>query len=311
MKTAELSNTHTMPAEVSDLTPEKTKAVVLKKSAADEFMSHLVGGADSHKKEKGVEPDVNAATKGQAPMRLPQAKVMSPHVDVAGHQPPKLIKEKVAERLALHNKYPLDTYEHVKKASAYFDEWYKQFTPADRHEFAKNMVKRASELAIPVSELAQKYGSETYAPEVEVKIALDARKSLLQDEMHRTALDKLAHIRPTITPELFCDTLEEFDKIAGIEFLYDQDIPDPYYSTYGFTKKAEFSETIGNLTVHEEDLEYLAIKRLPLVKGTFTEDLAESFRKDPVGIYKSLPLEQRKVFANMAREQRSGAPGSG
>jgi protein-tyrosine-phosphatase len=306
MKTAELSNTHTMPAAVSDTSPEKTKAVV-KKTAA----GHLVGGKDGHRGKQGVETETNKPVLSEQPTRLVQARVMSPHVDVSCHEPPKLIQEKKAERTALRGRYPLDSYEHVKKASAYFDEWYKRFSPEDRHEFATNMVKRAQELGISVSEIAQKYGSETYASESDVKIALDIRKSLVEDETQRKVLDKLAHIRPMVEPELFCNTLSEFDKMAGLDFLYDRDVPDPYYSTYGFEKKAEFSETIGNLTVHGQDLEYLAIKRLPLVKGTFTEELAEAFRKDPVGIYKSLPLEQRKVFANMAREQRAGAPGSG
>jgi hypothetical protein len=236
---------------------------------------------------------------------------MKPHVDVSGFEPPKKITEKKAASYALKGRYPLDSYEQVKTASSYFDEFGKRFAPEDRKEYCSNLVKRAGAIGINVSDDVLKYGSDTYASDEEIKLALDARRTLLDNKKFQDALDKLAYIRPQVEPELFCLTLIEFDKEAGLEFFYDRDVPDPYYSTYGFQKEATFSEVIGNLRVTEADLEYLAMKRLPLVKGTFSEEMAKEFQKDPVGIYKSLPLAQRKVLANMAREQHSGAPGSG
>lgn len=310
-KQAELSNTDTMPAEEADQSPEKTKAVVNKKTAAPR-MGHLVSGKDRHRGEDATPAETNVDVhKKMHPGSLPQMHLMAPHVDVAGFEPPKKLQVKKAQHYAIGDRYPLDSYEQVKAASAYFDEFGKRMNPADRREYCTNLVKRASALGISISDEARKYGSESFAPEEEIKVALDARRTLLDDKKLVTALDKLASVRGQMDPEFFCMTLSEFDKTAGLDFLYDRDVPDPFFSTYGFEKEATFSEVIGNIRVTEADLEYLAMKRLPLVKGTFSEDLAEKFRKNPVSTFKALPLAQRRVLANMAREQHAGAPGSG
>jgi hypothetical protein len=308
MKTAELSGTFTMPTDKPTVPQPQTDKMVIKKTGG---IPLRVDGKDHHNGEKGVEPDTNKGTSGAQAPSLPQAsKAMKPHMDVSGFEPPKLIQQKEAQLTALPGKYPLDTYEQVKTAGAYFDEWHRHFMPSDRHEFARNMVKRADAIGIEVSDLARKYGSNTWAPRAEIKIALDARKTVV-DETHQQVLDKIAGLVGALQPDTYAALLEEFDKEAGITHLYDSDVPDPFYSTYGFQKVAEFSETIGNMMVSAMDLEYLANKRLSLVKNVFTEDFANDFLKNPVDLYKSLPIEQRKILGNMAREQRSGAPGSG
>jgi hypothetical protein len=307
-KTAELSGTHTMPAGQAVRPQPETSKMVLKKTGT---LSPRVEGKDHHGGEKGVCPEVNETTPGEQAKSLPQAKVMKPHVDVSGFDPPKMVQEKKAQVTALDGRYPLDDYAQVKTACEYFNEWDGSFSPADRHAYAVNTLKRAEELGIEPSEALRKHGSVTYAPLAEVKVALEARKTVV-DETHQQVLDKIAGIYGTVQPMTFAMLLEAFDKEAGINHLYENDeVPDPYYSTFGFTKRAEFSETIGNMTVSEMDLEYLANKRLSLVKNVFTEPFAEEFRKNPVDIYKSMPVDQRKILANMAREQRAGAPGSG
>jgi hypothetical protein len=296
MKTAELPGTATMPADQAVKPEPQTSKMVLKKTG------------------KAVEPDTNKATPGMQPKSLPQAKVMKPHVDVSAFTPPRIIQDKQAQLTALGGRYPLDDYAQVKTACAYFDEWGDSFSPEDRHTYAVNVLKRADALGIEASAALRKHGSEGYAPFDEVKVALDVRKLFVLEESHKEVLDKIATVYGTIQPLMFAKLLEEFDKEASINHHYspeDGDMPDPYFSTFGFTKKAEFSETIGNMTVSEMDLEYLATKRLSLVKGFFTETFAEKFRQDPVGTYKAMPLAQRKMLANMARDQRAGAPGSG
>lgn len=293
MKTAEISNTNLAPAGAVIQPQPQTEKMVLKKT----------GG-------HAVEPETNASTPGEQPKKNPQAKVMHPHVDVTASDLPPVIHEKTAQIMALPGRYPLDDYSQVKTASGYFDEWYKHFSPSERHDFAVNMVKRANALGIEVSDVARKYGSEKYASLAEVQYGIDSRKTVV-DDTFKAVLDKIAGLHLNLDPKTYAMLLEEFDKEAGITHLYDTDVPDPYFSTYGFSKAAEFSETIGNLTVTEMDLQYLAHKKLALVKSVFTETLAEEFRKDPIGTYKKSPIEQRKILGNMAREQRAGAPGSG
>lgn len=309
MKTAELSGTATMP--VDKPFPDPTNAPKDKMTIPKTGAAARVDGKDHHGGEHGVEPETNKGTPGeQAPANPQGKKIMRPHMDLSGDQPPLRVIHKEAQITALPGKYPLDDYAQVKTASAYFDEWNRHFSPAERHEFAKNMVKRAEALGIEVSDVALKYGSEKYASPAELRMALDARKNVV-DEVHQEVLNKIAGLPATLSPDQYARLLSEFDKEASITHLYDSDVPDPFFSTFGFRKVAEFSETIGNMTVSAMDLEYLANKRLSLVKNVFTEDFAGEFLKNPVDLYKSLPTEQRKILGNMAREQRSGAPGSG
>jgi len=304
-KQAELSNTHTMPAAVASPDSTSTDKAVIKKTGAE--MPLLVPG---HKHDNEPPTGNAGGVPGRMPQRLPQSHVLHPHVDVSGKNPKTTTKTKEASRFALGDRYPLDDYLQVKLAATYFEENYKFLDPKDRREYCQNMVKRANELNIQVSDDARKYASEGYASEEEIKIALEARRMLLQDEVLLRGLDKLAHVRPTLAPDFFCAVLEEFDKKAGLNHYYDSDVPDPYWSTFGVEKNATFSELIGNQYVNEFDLHNLADKQLFLVKNVFTDDFALEFRKDPIGIYKSLPLAQRRILAHMASEQRAGTFGS-
>lgn len=244
---------------------------------------------------------------------------MAPHVDVTGREAPSGVsEEKRASRYALRGRYPLDRLDHVKQASAYFEEWWKQLLPEDRHEYAVNLVKRASELGVPVSPLAQKYGSETFASAESLKTAFIMRRNLLDEEgktKHAAMLDALEQLTVDAAlsgekvaawrgvpagPAFFATVLEEFDKQAGLDRFYDSHVPDAYLSIFGDTKTAEFSETLGNLTVTATMLGSLARKGKQKVRDVFGEDLAKEFVSDPVGIYKSLPVEQRKVLGNLA-----------
>lgn len=309
MKTAEISYTDVAPATPSLTPATDVRKAVVKKTA---MIGHLV---PNHRQDAVVEPEegpkYNGFTPGSTPERLPQAKIMKPHVDVTAQEPPRNAGDpenmkKKAQYTALGDRYPLDSYTDVKKASAYFDEYMQQMDPCDRHEYARNMVKRASVLGIPVSEAAERYGAESYASEAQVKLALDARRSLLQDDGHKALLDKIASQLFVLPAEPFAYLLSEFDKTAGLQHVYGYFLDDAFYATFGVEKTAQFTEVIGNRQVSASDLEYLAKNCINLVKGTFDDDLAKEFKKDPVGIYKSLPVEQRKIFANMASSQNAG-----
>ena len=314
-KTAEASGTSLMPSQPSSDKKVNTPLAVIAKTSS---VGHLVAHSG-----KDVDPDDNiAVTKKEQPTKHPQAGHLSPTVDVTNCSPPKLMSEKKASRFALPSlgKYPLDSYQHVKMASAYFNENVRAMSPAMRHEFAVNLVKRASEVDVPVSEDARKYGSEEYAPDYELKAAFDARRLELQDRQE--ALDLLAGVERVtreklwkegsapipLTPAAAVSLLEEFDKVAGLNHHYDRGIPDPFYSVYGFEKTANeaWSEVIGNDSVTKEDLDRLARIGAFSVKTTFGEDMQKEFLKDPVGIFESLPLDQKKMLMRMAISTQPG-----
>lgn len=331
-KTAEVSGTVLAPNQgpgdpSSGLKGSKT---VIQKTAR---IGHLVAAS---KGDKDVLPADNLATEHkEQPKALPQARQMHPTVDVSDKEASRPTIMKAAANFALpeQQKYPLDSYAQVKAASVYFDTYAKHMAPPTRHEYAVNLVKRASVMDIRVSTEARKYGAEDFAPEAEIKAAFDARRLEVQHDEDALkllgAVEKVARFRmwkeASHTPEKFVDwmppqpltpaevvdLLAEFDKVAGLEHHYDRTIPDPYYSIYGFEKNAkdddpEFSEVIGNETVTEADLRRLARIGAFGIKTTFGADFQEEFLQDPVGIFKSLPLAQKKMVMRMANAAQPG-----
>jgi hypothetical protein len=281
-----------------------------------EEIAHLVFG---HKGEKSVFPDDNShdPVTGKNPVSEPQGKMFRPHVDVSSSEPPRVFHEKKAERLASpsQGKYPLDSYVDVQRASEYFDKYASAMAPATRREFCTNLVPRADELGIKVSSDARRYGATTYAPQEELKVAYRTRRHLCGDlEGLSGVLDELFDKVAEVEPELFAATLVEFDKVAGIDSLYDRQIPDPYFSTFGeqekhATAKDDWSETIGNDYITESDLKRLA-RMGPRAFGNFKKDFIEEFRKDPVGIFSSLPRDQKIIIMRMQQSSEDTMSGT-
>lgn len=294
MKGGEVSNTHLQPAQ----TPGD-KETGSKKGMGPKVAAELVD-------RKDADPTLEQ-TKGQPGeqyQKPPQAKDLQPHVDVSNKEPPKLIKEKQAQRYALRGAlYPLDSYAQVKAASTYFDEYGKRLSSADRHEYCMNMVKRADVLGIEVSDLARKYGSSGYAPADEIKVALDMRRRVLQDQSAIEMLDGLEEKVASINPDVFCLTLGAIDRAAEIDWMYDRAIMDPELSTYGFTKKASDESWVnGNLYFNKRQADMYGKTGMKELSRAFGDDFAKEYRKDPWGIFSSLPLDQKRMIANMATD---------
>ena len=244
---------------------------------------------------------------GEQHSKNPQAATVNPRVSVDGKEPPKIIQEKTAQHFAMPSiqRYPLDSYTEVKQASSYFETYRSQFAPAHRREFCEHLVKRAGVLGITVSDEVQKYGGEGYAPYAELEIAFGSR-ALLVDDDHRILLSKLAESRPSVDPETFAVALEEFDKLAGLDQLYDSELMDPYLSVFGKTAgdiDPDGSHIIGNDYVSNQQLKDLTgARHLELLTKTFGADFMKEFVKDPVGMFNSLPADQKKVIARCANE---------
>jgi hypothetical protein len=264
-------------------------------------------------KTKGAEasgtdlmPLQGPSVKKKGKNELPVKTAMSPHVNVTNLQPPTKAQMKVAQRFALPSmrRYPLDNYEQVKTASAYFDEWSNVMTPASKREYCCNLVKRAAELGIEVSKTAARYGAEGYSEDVEAMLL--GRKALLPVE-HHGLLDKLAEVRPLLPADVFCAALQELDEQTGLDHKWGKHVPDPYYSTYG-TKMAERDELImvGTEAVPKRAIINGAITYRESIEDTFGDALAQEFSKDPMGIFNSLPRDQKKMIMRMVTRNAPG-----
>lgn len=312
-KEGEVSLTPLMPGPPSDKSITPSKAVVSKTAG----LPHLVPGLAG----KDVPPDVPEPghLHAKQPGQFPQMRLMHPHVDVTHKQAPVCVEEKKAEHYALHGRYPLDGYDQIKAASAYFEEWGRFFSPEDRHEYCKNMLKRADAVGISVSLAARKYGSTELAGRDEIKMAFDQRRALTMDEdalmmlgqLERIACDvrrvfngdvKTAAVAPWCDPMVLIGALDAFDKAAGLDAFYDRDLMDPYFCLLGIQKSAEEDYTFinANDSISGPALRRLSVTGEKPLGDLFGCDLAKEFRKDPIAIFKSLPLAQKKVVMRMA-----------
>jgi hypothetical protein len=333
VKQADLSFTETMPAaSSSQRNPQPKKAVITKTGTANqqfgkqEMGPHAVGHLVPRHQGDANYPKVNAPVSKAEPIRSEQdwdfqltegqpagrqfvGRVMSPNIEVRSKTgPDRPVYEKKASKYALDGRYPLDNIQQIKRAAAWFDEYGVRLQPADRHQYCVNMVKAASSVGVSVSDEAARYGSVRYAPASEVKVAMDVRKAAITDARYCEILDRLSEKRATISPDVFCQALEHFDRMTGLHHYYDSYVPDPYWSTYGMDKQAEFMETIGNDSVTEQQLKDLVGPGsstgdgYALLHKTFGEDFAEEFHKDPIGIFKSLPIDQKRYIMRLATD---------
>jgi len=305
-KFGEVIGTTDMPNSAANGKPvPKTVAVVRKMGSAQKMDIY-----DAGRDEKG-KPDTNDATKGKAPTKAPK---FNPHVDVTGKTAGALEVPQYTTRFALEGRYPLETYAQVKQASAYFGDYSEQFSPEQRREYCTNLVRRAAELDIDLTPAIRKYGGAGYAPDDEIDMALNMRRNVLMDDTAKELLDKVAASRAEMPPLAFAEVLKEFDKVAGIDHLWDQHIYDPFFSTYGTTEKtaeeeySSFVDTIGNARITGDQLKDVA--HLKCFKHVFGHDMCDEFKKDPIGIYKSLPREQKLMVINMANDNAPGVRGS-
>jgi hypothetical protein len=287
-KFAEAAGTHTMPLSAPSDKSLPSKFVPRKTASAVLFTPSKMRA-----KHKEVAPDVNEHINCHSTR-------LNPYVSSKGEAP----KEKMAQAgyYALRDRYPLNTPHQIKAAAQYFLEFGTSMSPSDRHTYCHNLTKRASALYMDVPADIEKLGSVQYAPQDELDAAIASRHLVIQDPELHSLLDKIAEYRPWLTPDEYCGTLEEFDKVACIRKYWDRVVFDPSASTYGVKLAAEFSDEIDNQFVDAAHLRALANQPHSKLTDIFGADFTDEFRKDPIDIYKSMPREQQLVIIHMARE---------
>lgn len=305
-KEAELAGTYDMPHATRQAAPGKPKAVIEKTAAEqeDDFFKNLFGVEEE--KTAAVDPEI--ATRAE--------RFLKPHVNVTGKEPTSPVTEKKAARYALpaDERYPLDGYDQVKEASAYFDEFQREMPPEVRREYCRNMVKRAYELGIGTSETAQSYGADSYAPTAHIKIALDMRRELIDNEEHLAVLDKIANVRAVVLPEDYAELLRGFDKMAGLTDFYDAKLLDPYLSTFGksaavLKEDAEGAVLVGSEYAKMSDLVRFANMGGKALKSRFGDDFVNAFAKSPKATFDAMPKDQKLILIRMMRTQSNATIG--
>ncbi len=326
-KAAEVVGSYDMPTQSapSKRNPnEKPKAVAMPPKVAtvdDELELGFKQGSIREDYDHDAIPGTNIDTMhGEQPAALPQVKkVLQPHVDVTSHEPPKVVKEKTAQRYAMPSihRYPLDGLHQVKAASVYFDENYKSMEPADRREFAFNMVKRAHAVSIPVSDIAEHYGAPGYAPRIHTLTELAAREDLVKEAEDQSLYDELKEKLDELPPDVFAHALHEIDKHAGIDEAYDRDCMDPWYTVFGTEKTAapdapdpKDAVVLGAEYMKVPDLVEFAKSKPVMIEARFGHDFLNEFQKDPTGIFDTLPRDQKIIMMRMVNNSPNSMQGA-
>lgn len=229
-------------------------------------------------------------------------------IDVSGLEAPLLVKKASANHLAL-GRYPLDSYNDVKKAVEFFDENYLQMTPEDRHSFAVKTAERADDLGIAFGHMLERYGSVEYSLDVEAHLA--SRRALAPD--FKETWNDLREKKASVSPDEFVKLLEDADKKASLNWEYGGEVQDAYYATFGGNRVKEahvawdWHSPEGTI-VNADQLKKLALNGHGIMKKQFDGDLARAFAKDPIAIFESLPTTHKTIISRLANQEFDGLP---
>lgn len=234
--------------------------------------------------------------------------VAGPEPKVASHRPDN--QELYALEVDGRHMYPIDTFQNIKLAEAYWLENQRQMHPAMRRQFAVKLASRADDLALELDEAIKTAGSTTWGSSERTEEALLLRKQATIDEGLHQQLARLNHVAGLFDPEKFASWLHDFDTTHGLDRLWDSKIPDPWSSTFGLQKEAELVfHDAANTMATAEDIHNLVEQRSGDLDELFTDGVAAGAEKDPVGWFKSLPENIKPRVARLARDYSSRGGG--
>lgn len=209
---------------------------------------------------------------------------------------------------ALPGRYPLYSPEFVKKAAAYFVDYFGQFDSDDRHVFAQNVLKQASGLGVDLTEqetkTLKKVAGDSYGDILGTQIKL--RKEYVSNKPEAVeTLDKIASAKEKLGPEKFASALSQFDKVAGLKKHYGKLLAEPYQAVYEsrFEKEAGYTweDESAGVSVTGKELVKAASDKYDKIKSYFGETLANSLKKHASEIFDSLPKDAKVIIARIAK----------
>ena len=233
----------------------------------------------------------------------------APYYDASGWDPSQAYSEEPAmpERTLLGDRYPVDSFSQVKTASVYFNENWKSFSPRDRHEYCVKLASRMEELGMNVPEDIARYGSNSYASDVNAYVE---QRRLYVDESFGEGIDLLLEKRAQVSPGVFAEALAEFDKLAGLDEFWGHHVADPWYSTFGPSMQKVAEEDWrwdrDGVRISEDDLEVLARNGHERLCKSFGADFAKEFSKSPKAVFNSLPDPNKLILARLASDRHAG-----
>ena len=201
------------------------------------------------------------------------------------------------------NRYPLKNNQDVEMAEGYFNKHASAFSPSERHEFASKILARAIDYGlgeqIASNPMIAKHAGAGFGTRVQEGMIERFEKcaELGIDPSQYTELSKHAS---NSKPSEFAVALETIDRRNQFDRYWDNGMDDPYSTTYGnFPKQAgSQSVEVDGHTIKESQLKSIPRKTF---EATFQTTMADSFFKDPVSIFESMPKPEKRIIANMVK----------
>lgn len=187
--------------------------------------------------------------------------------------------------------------------SALVEAW-DDLDPYDRHEAAVDIVKVASDIGAQVPDHIFRYSGTTLNPRFE-KVA-SRRAEYTANPAYQEDYLRLAKMAAALDPDDVVEALFLMDERAGLLNRYGQNIPDPVLAVFGTEKQAEYSWNHGGDYVTASMLMRYAGSTAAhtALEDVFEEDVVSRFKRDPIGTFKKMPLEQQILLSRMASQSR-------
>lgn len=232
---------------------------------------------------------------------------MNPYVDITGKSAPQRFEKIAHQRFALvkegQSRFPIDTYGDVLEADRWFNDHGESLHPEERRSMCTKLAARANEIGCKVTDYVRKYAGAGYAPDGEVRVAVSTRMQYFQDDSpERDMLNGLMNKYAHVPPDVFCEAIKQFDEVTGLDYHWDDGVYDPWYTTYGFTKTAEWEFSTHGDKINEEQLKQVVNAGYSVIAKKFGVDMADELRKAPVQIFGSLPLDTKRIIMRMAND---------
>lgn len=237
--------------------------------------------------------------------------------DLTDVTPPTKAKTASYSHFALPHlqRYPIDNAALVEKAASYFNEHVGSFPLAERRVFAQSVVHRAGELGMKLAGAVLDYAGDQYGPHLVPE--LHARIHQFEGTGHEAVYEMLLEKKAEIDPMIMAEMLREADEATGAARSYGRPgvgLLDPMTAVYGGQKLAAkpepakedtYSWSEGGDYVSGFQLMALAKQGLKL-NELFGDGFADSFQKDPIGIFESMPSPQKVVLSRLAGDSNAG-----
>lgn len=195
--------------------------------------------------------------------------------------------------------YPISSPDYLHRGVQHFNAEHHRLDPVDRVKVATAMVKRAGVLKEEIdTSVIGKYATTQENPNFDLFITM--RKELLNtDTDSADALDQLVEKRAEYKGQSFGRALEIFDKATGLDSLWDVTIPDPYCTCYSINNERIGAHGIEKEASDEEWLRKLA--ESDKLSDVFGKSTVEEFRRNPVAVFNSLPVQTRQLLRDLGK----------